>query len=248
MENQVNIGDQNTQPVGQNPVAQPAVLDKPRANLTAMFAVGLICSLVFGAGGYFLGKQSNNLSKQTSLNNNTTLPSTTPTAVPSSQQPSLIDTSDWIESGSRADGFTLKHPKNITYGETSDNYARFVMFDESNPDKYSVKEVAGFEFRIKRVQYPTTQTLEQIVEKEVANSKEVGDVLETAKPVSIGSYSGFTYKSRGLGTHKYYFLAIDPKDYVFPNQKDYFYVINSSTEQNNILVETILSTLKNSRI
>lgn len=248
MENQVNVGGQNSQPAGQNPVVQPSVLDKPKNNLIPIFVAGLVCSVVFGAGGYFLGKQSNNLSRQVSSNNNTTLPSTTPAVTPSSQEPSLIDTSDWIESGSRADGFTLKHPKNVTYGETGDNYARFVMFDESNPDKYKIKEIEGFEFRIKRVQYPTTQSLEQIVEKKVANSKEVGDVLETAKPISMGSYSGFTYKSRGLGTHKYYFLAIDPKDYVFPNQKDYFYVINSSTEQNNILVEIILSTLKNSRI
>jgi hypothetical protein len=58
MENQLNVGDQNTQPVGQNPVVQPTVLDKPRTNFTAVLAVGLVCSLVFGFGGYFLGKQS----------------------------------------------------------------------------------------------------------------------------------------------------------------------------------------------
>ncbi|MBI2268570.1 MAG: hypothetical protein HYU80_04005 [Candidatus Blackburnbacteria bacterium] len=248
MENKINVGNQNTQPVGQNPVAQPTVPDKPKTNLTAIIVVSVLCSLVFGVGGYFLGKQNSNLSGQKPLNNDTVLPSTIPSTTPLSQEQNLIDTSDWIESGSRADGFTVKHPKNITYGETSDNYAHFIMFDESNLDKYKIKEIEGLEFRIKRVQYPTTQTLEQVVEKEVANSKEVGDVLETTKPISIGSYSGFTYKSRGLGTHKYYFLAIDPKDYVFPNQKDYFYIINSSTEQNNILVETILSTLKNSRI
>jgi len=59
MENQVNVGDQNTQPVGQNLTSQPVlVLDKPKTNPTAIIAVAIVCSLVFGFGGYFLGKQS----------------------------------------------------------------------------------------------------------------------------------------------------------------------------------------------
>ena len=58
MENQINIGDQNTQPVGQNPIAQPTVMDKPRTNIVAMLTIGLVCSLFFGIGGYYLGRQS----------------------------------------------------------------------------------------------------------------------------------------------------------------------------------------------
>lgn len=59
MENQVNIGDQNTQPVGQNPISQSVpVLDKPKTNLVTIVMVVIVCSLVFGFGGYYLGKQS----------------------------------------------------------------------------------------------------------------------------------------------------------------------------------------------
>jgi len=64
MENQINIGDQNAQPVGQNPVVQPTVLNKPKANFAVVFAVALFCSVVFGIGGYFLGKQPS-LTEQT---------------------------------------------------------------------------------------------------------------------------------------------------------------------------------------
>ena len=65
MEKQVNVEAQNTQPVGQNPAIQPTVLDKPKNNLAAMFAVGLICSLVFGVGGYYLGTQKQNKNSNT---------------------------------------------------------------------------------------------------------------------------------------------------------------------------------------
>lgn len=255
MENQINVGNQNTQQIGQNLANQPVnIPEKPKANYLMIGGIILACFVVFGFGGYYLGKQSSDSPKLTYSDNTKITPSSEEQQTTSPSTPiltsvtSAFNMSNWIESGSRMHGFTIKHPKNVTYGDTSDNYARFVMFDESNPDQYSIKEIPGFEFRIKRVSYPTNQTLEQIVEKELENSREVGDVLKTSRTISIGDYSGFTYKSRGLGTHRYYFLTIDPKDYVYPNQKDYFYIINSSTDQNQSLVEKILSTLKNSKI
>lgn len=78
MENQVNVGDQNTQQIGQNPVAQPTVLDKPKANFAVVFAVALVCSVVFGVGGYFLGMKS---SKSTQNNESA---QAQPTAIPTS--------------------------------------------------------------------------------------------------------------------------------------------------------------------
>lgn len=78
MENQVNIGDQNTQPLGQNPVTRPTAVDKPKVNFIAMLTVGLVCSLVFGIGGYFLGKQS---SKSTQVVDQS---QTQPTHIPTS--------------------------------------------------------------------------------------------------------------------------------------------------------------------
>lgn len=82
MENQPNIGDQNTQPVGQNPVAQPTVMDKPKTNLASMLATGLVCSLVFGFGGYILGKQSSKPVETT--NQYQTQPTSVPTTSPTS--------------------------------------------------------------------------------------------------------------------------------------------------------------------
>lgn len=68
MENQSNIGSQNTQPLGQNIVSQPTqVLDKPKTNLVAIVVVAVVCSFVFGLGGYFIGMQSSS-TKQTANN------------------------------------------------------------------------------------------------------------------------------------------------------------------------------------
>lgn len=58
MENQVNVGDQNTQPVGQNPITQSfQSSEKPKINYLVIGLVILICFVMFGFGGYYLGKQ-----------------------------------------------------------------------------------------------------------------------------------------------------------------------------------------------
>lgn len=61
MENQTNVGDQNTQQIQQNPVSQPVQIpEKPRINYLMISLVVLICFIVFGVGGYYLGKQNQN--------------------------------------------------------------------------------------------------------------------------------------------------------------------------------------------
>lgn len=76
MENQVNIETQNTQPVGQNPVVQPTVIDKPKTNITALIIVPIVCSLVFGFGGYYLGMRTS--TTQPYINQNQPVPTNSP--------------------------------------------------------------------------------------------------------------------------------------------------------------------------
>ena len=78
MENQVNDGDQNAQQVGQNSVSQPAqALDKPKVNFVAIIVVAIVCSSVFGFGGYYLGRQPSGPA-QPKVQNNTKITSPTP--------------------------------------------------------------------------------------------------------------------------------------------------------------------------
>lgn len=59
MENQINVGDQNTQQIGQNSANKPiSIQEKPKVNYLVIGIVVLVCFIVFGLGGYYLGKQS----------------------------------------------------------------------------------------------------------------------------------------------------------------------------------------------
>jgi hypothetical protein len=82
MQNQINMGDQNTQQVGQNSVNQPAIEPaKPKRNYVLIGAVILACLLVFGFGGYYLGKQSSKPKLTSSEQKNQVVSSPTSTVV-----------------------------------------------------------------------------------------------------------------------------------------------------------------------
>lgn len=78
MENQVNMGNQNTQQIEQNPMSQSPVDPVPERSKTRYVTIGaaiLVGLAVFGFGAYYLGKQSSkNAVKQSQ---NQTFPSPT---------------------------------------------------------------------------------------------------------------------------------------------------------------------------
>jgi len=98
VENQINAGNQNTQQIGQNPVSQPVVTtEKPKTNYSLIGLVVLLCFVVFGFGGYYLGKQSSNSQQYTNSGQSQFIPAVTPepnapTATPTSQQISSLPT------------------------------------------------------------------------------------------------------------------------------------------------------------
>jgi hypothetical protein len=98
MENQMNVGNQNTQQIGQNPINQPVITpEKPKTNYWVIGGLILACFVIFGFGGYYLGKQSAN-SQQNSQNqaNPTATPETSiPTASPTAVQQAASLPSGW---------------------------------------------------------------------------------------------------------------------------------------------------------
>ncbi|NOY15120.1 MAG: hypothetical protein GXP43_02780 [bacterium] len=97
MEDQTNIGDQNSQQISQNPVDQPAnIPSKSKINYPLIGAVALASFIVFGFGGYYLGKQSSNIRQYQNKQKNQPSPSATPrlhknpTAAPTDQQTSAL--------------------------------------------------------------------------------------------------------------------------------------------------------------
>lgn len=101
MENQVSVGNQNTQQIGQNPVSHAVVtIEKSKTNYLFIGGIILACFVVFGFGGYYLGKQSSS-SQQSSNNiqnqaNPTATPETSfPTTSPTSVQQEASLPSSW---------------------------------------------------------------------------------------------------------------------------------------------------------
>jgi len=59
MENQINVGDQNSQQIGKNSTNKPiSIQEKSKVNYLVISIVVLVCFVIFGFGGYYLGKQS----------------------------------------------------------------------------------------------------------------------------------------------------------------------------------------------
>jgi len=80
MEEQVNIGDQNTQQSWQNPDNQPVqIQEKPKVNYLVIGITILLCLIVFGFGGYFLGKRITGDSRNLGGGLNQPTPDSSPT-------------------------------------------------------------------------------------------------------------------------------------------------------------------------
>jgi hypothetical protein len=114
MENQTNVGNKNTQQMGQNPVSQPVNSpEKPKTNWPLIGGIVLACFVVFGFGGYYLGRQSSNNTEPSDLPQSYSSPTATvssPTPESSIQPTTPNKTADWDSYSNTLAGFSIKHP------------------------------------------------------------------------------------------------------------------------------------------
>ncbi len=103
MENQININDQNTQWIRQNLAGQPAqISEKPKVNYLVIGITILLCLIVFGFGGYYLGKRAVNDSQ----NLDGRLGQPTPYSSPTTQTQSSL---------TQPAAYTLPSPADLTW-------------------------------------------------------------------------------------------------------------------------------------
>lgn len=96
MEKQINVGDQNSQQIGQNPVNQTMpVQKKPNTNHLVIGAIVLICFVIFGFGGYYLGIQKSNNSQNNQLPVSSPTPSATTETLPTANPPTVTVPANW---------------------------------------------------------------------------------------------------------------------------------------------------------
>jgi len=111
MENQINISNKNTQQIGKNSVNQSEYTsEKPKINYSLIGGMVLICFVIFGFGGYYIGKQS--LKNSTELKKNQTDPS--PTADESSR------VSNWKTYENVQYGLRFEYPQNYIVSTNPD--------------------------------------------------------------------------------------------------------------------------------
>ncbi len=85
----MNVGYKNAQQVGQNPVNQPVMTPEgPKTNYLIIGGIVLACFVIFGGGGYYLGRQSLSNFQQDAHNQNNSTVTNTPEASPTQYIPS----------------------------------------------------------------------------------------------------------------------------------------------------------------
>lgn len=146
MENQMNVDDQNTQQIGQNPVSQPVQIpEKPKINYLVMSLVILICFVLFGFGGYYLGNQSSVIKQNTSLNQSQSRP--TPTIA-------IDPMANWKAYTDPNNQFTFKYPNNIeptvldgsvTVSGKTYQTKQLTMQDSTNNSDVAVRIIYGWQ-------------------------------------------------------------------------------------------------------
>lgn len=146
MENQINMGDQNAQQIGQSPISQPMqVPEKPRVSYLMISLIVFICFLIFGLGGYYLGIKNQN---KTSDTGNilptpvvTSPPETTvtPTNIPTTQSTTVKSVLQSITlkvaaigGGIKIDGYNFT----FTFNKESDDTTTVVKRDENEYKNY----------------------------------------------------------------------------------------------------------------
>lgn len=142
MESQTNSQDQNTQHADQSPLVQPVVSpEKPKINYLMIGGIVLVCFLVFGLGGYYLGRQS---SSQQAVDYSQRSPN--PTA------PTAYDTINWITYTDATFNVSVKYPDGWNYQGLAPNLILF------KPKNYEIPEgveaqVQGVYFRMLHFNY-----------------------------------------------------------------------------------------------
>lgn len=118
MENQTNVGNQNTQQIEQNLVNQRvSVPEKPKMNYVVKGVIVLTCFILIGFGGYYLGKQSSNSQQSNNLNQSQATPTgisqvSNPTTNPSPTSTGVA-IPGWNNYVNTKHGYSLQYPNSF---------------------------------------------------------------------------------------------------------------------------------------
>lgn len=209
MENQVNVSDQNPQQIGQHSVGQPVpVPEKPKINYLTIGGIILVCFVLFGFGGYYLGKQSSSLQQVQPTPTIAPLPPITNT--PSVTPTGISDPTQGWEAYSGS-AYTFKH----STGLKSDTGAAGAGVESIRFQFMGQKQIAsgrtqtslfdGYSFVVTKVGLASEKTAIQRANEARRNTKDnCGPevLLSEIKEIQIGKSTGIQYSVKNcMGDH-----------------------------------------------
>lgn len=197
MENQMNVGNQNTQQIGQNPVSQPVMTsEKPKTNYLMIGGIVLACFLVFGFGGYFLGKQSTS----SPIANGSIQPSPTTISTPANTiAPSPTNNTSNQQLKTHDSKFvTFQYPASLyewSFGRGVNlEYFQINSVDSNSQDS---PNRASIDFDIHVPQYRPEQTLEEKRQAIIKSQQEYPSMNYVMTDRKIDGYDALVIESTG---------------------------------------------------
>lgn len=243
MKNQINVGDQNTQQIGQNPVNQyMPISEKPKTNYLAIGITVLVSSIVFGIGGYYFGlnnqqyQQKN--SAQPTLSSPTKVTQTTPTPIINPTTPP-ISKNGWSSYNNNQNYYTISYPSDWQV----DNYKGvFVSIPgevtftppselSMQPENFRTK-VAIMMMTTEKIRYNlnTQELFDEWLVKNVSNGQ--GERLYKSANATIDGNKAVKFVSRSLpgdATEPFYSIVV----WVRKSDANYYFELGG--DENKVL-------------
>lgn len=213
MENKMNVGSQNTQQNGQNPISQPVMTpEKPITNYLMIGGAVLACFVVFGFGGYYIGK-------------NTTTPKSTVSelrATPPAQETQSNSTApatstlknpipNWETYTNQKFNFSIQYPNDFKTSEMTSQYNDTFGIEITNQRterEYGVDAdtmtiyviVGGSDFKITGFYYGgykwTKSIIESLSDAQNGVSKDHAyDMITKLESINVNGLTGIKYKA-----------------------------------------------------
>jgi len=191
--------NQPVQPiVTESPIeTAPASNLKPKRSGLIFILIALVV-LLLGTTVYFASKNLQVAKKPIPQTQTTNTPTVIPTIDP---------TANWKTYTTST--YQVKYPNDI---DTQEEEASVFILSKWGPTQKEATELYdGISLRFQPFEIPNVD-LRSYVQNKIQDSQVAGtsEILSGPTLVNIGSYSGLTYTTRGLGTHKYiYFQSTD---------------------------------------
>lgn len=140
MENQPIANSSNNFPVNSAPLTQSPIPSQTKVNLLIpMVLTVLVSAVIFGLGGYYLGRQSTRSANLPSSETQNPLATSVPTSATKS---------DWVSYTSAVGSYSLQYPKTWKFSDYNGIYQDHTTFNNqvNNPNEMSYEKPTNYIF------------------------------------------------------------------------------------------------------